>query len=364
MRKHAAAVILLAALQGSGLAQTAPVPDPQLMRRPPAKAPSAAAQAGRLRLDVTVRDAQDKPVSGLDPSDFQLTDTGKPAKILSFHGFDGLAAKPAPPVEVILVIDEVNLPFQQIAFVRSELTRFLNQNGGKLAQPVSLMRMTDKGLRVQPRPTQDGGALVKVVSQIQGEIGYINPAMGGDGALERFQISERGMATIAENEAARPGRKLLIWIGPGWPMLEGTRYETPDTRNRQRYFDAIVELTNKLREARITVNTVSGVGGDSSYALFYQRFLKGVVSPKEASSGNLALKVVATQTGGRILGPSNDLVEQMNQVIADANAFYSISFNPPAAGNAEEYHELKVQVSKPGLTARTTAGYYFQTPGN
>ena len=39
--------------------------------------------------------------------------------------------------------------------------------------------------------------------------------MGGDGSIQRFQISERGMATIAENEAAKPGRKLLVWIGPG-----------------------------------------------------------------------------------------------------------------------------------------------------
>lgn len=364
MSKRAVAMVLLTVLQGYGLSQTAKPPDPQLMHRPPAKAPSATAKAGRIRLDVAVRDAQDKPVSGLDPSDFQLTDNGQLARILSFRGFDGAAVRPAPPVEVILVIDEVNLPFQQVAFVRSELTRFLNQNNSKLAQPVSLMRMTDKGLRVQPRPTQDGEALVKIVSQIQGEIGYINPAMGGDGALDRFQISERGMATIAENEAPRPGRKLLIWIGPGWPMLEGTRYETPDARNHQRYFDAIVELTNKLREARISVNSVSGVGGDSSYALFYQRFLKAVASPKQASSGNLALKVLAAHTGGRILGPSNDLVEQINAIISDANAFYSISFNPPASGNPQEYHDLKVQMSKPGLTASTTAGYYFEQPEN
>jgi VWFA-related protein len=334
------------------------------MHRPQAKAPGSVSQVGRIRIDVTVRDAQDKPITGLQPWDFQLIDTGRPTKVLSFRGFDGVVAKPEPPVEIILVIDEVNLPFQQVAFVRSELTQFLRQNGGKLAQPLSLMRMTDKGLRVQPRATLDGDALVKVVSQIKGEIGYINPAMGGDGALERFQISERGMATIAENEAAKPGRKLLIWVGPGWPMLEGARFESSDATNRQRYFDAIVELINKLREARITVNNVSGAAGDASYALLYQRFLKGVASVREASSGNLALKVLASQTGGRILGPGNDLAEQINAVIADANAFYSISFNPPPAGAPQEYHELKVHIGKQGLTARTNAGYYLEPPGN
>ena len=248
--------------------------------------------------------------------------------------------------------------------MRSELTRFLRQKGGKLEQPTSLMRLTDSGLHVQPAPTLDGNALVKVVNQIKGSIGFINAAMGGDGALERFQISEHGLATIAENETAKPGRKLLIWIGPGWPMLEGVRFENPDTINKRRYFDAIVELTNRLREARITVNSVSGATADTDYALFYQRFLKGVASEHEASSGNLALKVLVTQTGGRILRPGNDLVEQINAVIADANAFYSISFNPPAISNSLEYHELKIQVNKPGLTVLTNTGYYFELPGN
>jgi len=90
---------------------------------------------GRIPLDVMLSDAQGQPVPGLGPSDFQLTDNGTAAKVLSFRSFDGVLTRPNPPVEVILVIDEVNLPFHQVAFVRSELTRLLRQNGGKLAQP-------------------------------------------------------------------------------------------------------------------------------------------------------------------------------------------------------------------------------------
>lgn len=348
----------------AGQAQSTAPADPTLAHRPPPKSPSAVARGGRIHLDVVVSDAQGKPVPGLEPWDLQLTDAAKPAKVISFRGFDGVAARPDPPAQVLLVIDEVNLPFQQVAFVRSELTQFLSQNGGRLAHPVMLMRLTDKGLRVQPSATVNGNELVRLVGEIKGEIGYVNPAMGGDGALERFQISVRGMATIAENEAGKQGKKLLIWIGPGWPMLEGAQYKSPNETNRRRYFDTIVELTNRLREARITVNSVSGVAADAGNAQFYRRFLKGVASPREASSGNLALKVLATQTGGRILGPGNDLAEQIDACIADANAFYSVSFDPPPDGKPGEYHELKVQIGKPGMTARTNAGYYFEPPQN
>jgi len=192
------------------------------------------------------------------------------------------------------------LPFQQVAFVKSELSKFPGQNNGKLAQLVSIMRLTDAGLRVQAKPTLDGRALERVVNKIKGEIEFINSAMGVDGVLRRLQISERALASIAENEVKKPNRKLLIWVGPGWPMLETLQFVSPNVTNRQRYFDAIVEITNKLRED-------PGAGDGGSRGVLYESFLKGEWSPRQAAAGNLALKVLAVQTGGRILGPGNDL---------------------------------------------------------
>lgn len=95
-----------------------------------------------------------------------------------------------------------------------------------------------------------------------------------------------------------------------------------------------------------------------AYTFTYQSFLKGVKSAKQADSGDLALKVLAVESGGRVLGPDNDLAGQIDSCIADANAFYTISFDPSKADRADEYHELKVQIDKPGLNARTSSGYY------
>jgi VWFA-related protein len=166
------------------------------------------------------------------------------------------------------------------------------------------------------------------------------------------------MAVIAENKADKPGRKLLIWIGPGWPLLDrgAVTYSQSDT---QRYFDTIVELSTRLRQARIAVYSV--VPGDASLGKFsnlYQAFLPGVTAPRFADSGNLALKVLVIQTGGQIVGPSNDFAELIDRCIADANVFYRISFDPPPPVHADEYRDLKVQVNKPGLTVRTHTGYY------
>ena len=193
-----------------------------LTQRPPPKPPgpkTLATAAGKVKLDVVVTDAAGRPVAGLQPWDFKLLDNGEPRKILSFNAFNDLTVKPELPVEVILVIDLVNLPFQQVAFTRQEIVRFLQTNDGHLKQPVTLLMLSDAGMQVQPRSSIDGNALSTVVSQIKANVRTIDSAMGGEGLLEGFQLCARQMGAIAENEARKPNRKLLVWVGPGWPML-------------------------------------------------------------------------------------------------------------------------------------------------
>jgi VWFA-related protein len=200
-----------------------------------------------------------------------------------------------------------------------------------------------------------------VLDQIKGSVHGISAAMGADGELQRFQLSLRQMTAIAENEARRPGRKLLIWVGPGWPILEGRRFTFSD-KDQRRYFDAIVELSTRLREARMAVYSVSAVNVESNGQgrFLFQDFLKGVTTARTADTGNLSLKVLALQSGGRVLGPDNDIVGQLDSCISEANAFYSITFNPPAAAHGDEYHDLRVEVGQAGLTVRTNTGYYNQ----
>jgi VWFA-related protein len=342
-------------------------PNPALVERPPAKAarPGAAITAeGSIHLDVVVSDANGKPATGLLPMDFTIQDDNQTRKILSFRSHDGVNVKPDPPVEVILVVDTVNLPFTQISFIHQEIARFLRENNGRLAQPVSLMLLSEGGLRIQPRPSVDGNALLTVLDQIKGSLHGITTAMGAEGDLERFQLSLRQMAAIAENEALRPGRKLLIWVGPGWPMLDSPKFSFSD-KDQRRYFDAIVELSTKMREARMVLYSVSpanSIMGAGTREMLYRNFLKGVRSAKQADTGNLALRVLAIQSGGRVLGPDNDIAAQIDNCIADANAFYTLSFNPPPTEHMDEYHELKVTVNQAGLTVRTNTGYYNQPP--
>jgi VWFA-related protein len=325
---------------------------PPALSSPPetAPAPAAASSEGRMKLDVVVADKSGKPVSGLDLKDFTLLDNGLPSKIRSFNAVEGSAEKAVPPVEVILLIDGVNLRYQQVTFVRQEVEKFLRQNSGQLAHPMSVFVFTVRGLEGQSRPSVDGNALAAEVSQLDQSAASL-------AASNPFLFSVQTLTTIAQNEFKKPGRKLLIWIGPGW-LAPDSRGLPTTPKQQQQHFDAIVLLSTWLREARITLYSVSQGTGLSS--INYERFLKGVRTAEEANSADLALKVLAVQSGGRVLSPDNDLAAQIASCVQDASAFYTLSFDPPRADHANEYHDLKVQIDKPGLTARTNTGYYNQ----
>jgi VWFA-related protein len=85
-----------------------------------------------------------------------------------------------------------------------------------------------------------------------------------------------------------------------------------------------------------------------------------VKSARQADSGSLALQVLAVQSGGRVLDPSNDLAGQIANCAEDLSAFYTISFNPTHANHTDDYNDLKVEVDRPGLAAHTNTGYYNQ----
>ena len=73
---------------------------------------------------LSVTDKSGQPVAGLKQEDFTLRDDGQPGKIVSFQAFDGVTAKPDPAVEIILVIDELNMPAQQLSIAEHESGEF------------------------------------------------------------------------------------------------------------------------------------------------------------------------------------------------------------------------------------------------
>jgi VWFA-related protein len=332
---------------------------PKLVHRTPEVVKQTAKAKHRVHLDVVVTDASGHPVSRLQQSDFTVLDRDLPQPIQSFRAVDGLTAE--APVEIVLVLDTMNTSFQQMAMVRQGVERFLRQNGGHLALPVSAVFLTDTGVKAN-QATRDGNTLAADIEKLPAPVHVINSAQGLDGLMLRFGRSVDALSQMTKYETAKPGRKLMIWIGGGWPMLSSARYHM-DSRNQSSFFHSIVDLSTNLREARVTLYGVIPLDmdkGNEAYAFMYQNFMKGVESAKQADAGNLSLQVLAEQSGGRAIGPTGDIYAGVARCVADASAYYELAFDAAAADRVDVYHALQIALDKPGVTARTNTGYYAQ----
>ena len=329
-------------------------------------------EGGLIQLDVSVTDRAGEPVAGLGVHDFTVLDQGEPAKIVSFRSFDGDSATSAPQTRVILVLDELNLAPGLVPEARQQIERFLLKNGGHLAQPTSVLTLTRDGLLwIEAAPSTDGNALAAILAR--------NRKAGASDSYVEFPNGLRGskivpqppdqfpafrssglralqvLGDLAASERQKAGRKIVIWIGPGAGIGSGAYFDR--ARNQAQLFSLVVWFSNLLREAHVALYSLS-VGHIDTQQNTYDDYLKAPREETKAAFGDLARDVLAVQSGGGVPEPHNNVADEIGSCVKAASSFYRVSFDPSQAKDPDEYHELSVQLSRPGLTAKTTAGYY------
>jgi VWFA-related protein len=308
---------------------------------------------GLVRLDITVTDQSGSPVTGLKAEDFTLFDNGQPQKLVSFRAHDESAIKANEPVEIILLIDALNLSTQQAAIAEQEAEKFLREDQGRLRYPAMVYRLTEDGLSASTRPSTDGNALAEeIASRSEPRTVWYTPPNAddlpqiGNYSVKRNFLSRQALGMIAIEARRRPGRKLLFWIGQGWPVKLGGQVS----------FDEIVEFSTRLREARIRLfGVIAWIRDPKS-----EGDARAVFNAKEAAWSDTALNVLASKSGGLVSTPTWKIKDLIDKTIENAGDYYTLTFDPPRAEMPDEYHELKVTVDRPKVTVRTNSEYYDQ----
>ena len=359
------------------LSQLRAQPDPAEAQAAPFRTTSPVLRdrpEGLIQLDVMVADGAGNPVPGLVASDFRLFENGREQKILSVQGFTGKGAGIEPPVKVIFLIDSLDLAPDLVSSERNAVTYYLRKNGGKLDRPTSVFLLSETGLWAAAKSSSDGDALAREIehnelalvrrngagrrvqanAQFSGRPGVPGPSGLADNTLTH---SLEALGQIATNERRQFGRKLLIWVGPGSGIGSGTN---GDLKTDSRLLGPIRWFSTLLREAHLALYSFSvGESESDPRALLYQDYLGGATS-HSASIMNLHRKVLAVQSGGRVIEPGLDIVNEIENCVRESGWFYRISFDPFAAEHADEYHELKVEIDRTGVSARTSTGFYDQ----
>jgi VWFA-related protein len=317
----------------------------------------APAKGPQIRLAVEVTDKSGHPVTALQKGDFTVLDNGRPVPLDFFYAHESGLVEPGSE-SIVLVIDAVNVYFNLLSQERTQIETFLRSNQGHLPAPLSIAAVSENDLTWITETSADGNLLAKQLDQWQPHL-QPRPTTSDQDMQERWQESVEGLDRILRHEAGEPGRKMMIWVSPGWPFINSTDVQATDALLHQ-WMDLIVATTTNLRKAQVTIEAVEPQGSahlDSR--LMWNPNVKPVRKWDHAEPADVTLQVLAIQSGGQVMHSSNDIAGEIAQCIGDATSWYTLTFaQQPDKPNT--WHDLQVRVNQPGAVVRAGNGYYAQ----
>jgi len=351
----------------TGLAQQNTPPDPSGARHTAEPAITTDEPGGLIHLDAIVTDPSGAPVSGLRLEDFTLLDNGQPTKILAFNASDAKPDPPSRPIQsrLILVLDAIDLDGLSAELARNEsvaFQRYLRRNGGHLTRPVSVFLINDRGLWTVENPDGDGNTMADDI--LHNQLKLIRPFRDSQ-LTPSINLAHdspavfglKSIAQIATAERRDPGRKIMVWVGPSWGLGPGL-YNA--SRTKENPLDTKIWFSTLLREARIVFFSLAVAQNDPRAGKYADPTdeVNTVNARPRANDMSWDRKQLALESGGLAYEATFDIAQQIASSVRDADSFYTLTFDPAHADAPNEYHDLKIVIHKPGLTARTNAGYY------
>ena len=333
---------------------------PAAAAKPPMP-PAAAAKPSTVTFTVEVTNKAGHPVSGLKAADFTLLDDNVPAPIKAFAEH---TPGPASPESAVLLIDTVNMQFGGDSIARQQIMNFLRTFHGRLPFPITLTLLTDTGVSELGKTSDDPHVLLATLNSQAGELRDIGRDAGFWGAAEREQTSINGLGLLTQAMSRMPGRKLLIWVGPGWPIFDNPTILYTDKELHQ-IFAEVVGLSDAMAHAQVTLDQVDPLGtwdAGSFRTFLWEGFTKPLVRWQQALPADLALQVIATQSGGLVLNSSNDVAGEVGTCARDGSVWYTITIPRKGPEKPGTWNTVKLKLDKPGLVVRTRPGYYAAQP--
>jgi VWFA-related protein len=312
-----------------------------------------------VRVDVTVTQRGDEPVTDLKAEDFEITDDGvaQTVETLKFIKVDGTrqsnldepleirskahalleAAREDVRLFAIFLDDyhiakrpEITLP------LREALTKFVNQLG-----PNDLVALMEPLTTLYDlKYTRSKTELLNRIRNFEGRYGETFPVKS---AIEEAQLSQRNWmelrsgvtlsalkALATQMGGLRDGRKSILFFSQG----PGVRPGSPNDKLMQ-------EIDEAASRGNVTIH---------------------VIDPRPLGSvgfgGDTILRRLAADTGGRAIVNTNNPTEQLASVMADASAYYLVGYTPTRRSNDGKFHEIKVRVKRRGVQVNARRGYW------
>lgn len=383
-------------------------------------------------INVVVTDSHQNPIHNLSASDFTLLEKGTSQQIRNFEEHTAVsvseAAKAAPiptlPLGIftnyapiapgsavnVLLLDALNTPMTDQAFVRDQLKQYLNhaQPGTRIAifglttrlnmlqgftsDPELLKAFVNKKLPKASPLLDDqvgGGGEPEQVSDTLSNFGDPNMAslisnmQQFEAQQQSFKIQMRTRYTLdAMNQLARylsgiPGRKNLIWFSGSFPlniMPDGDLSDPFAVMGSSE--DEFRETANLLTLSQVAVYPVdarglmtspvfSAANSGSKYARNPSAFGKDQAKfLQQTAQEHMTMDQMAESTGGRAFYNTNGLSQAVAKAIDSGSNYYNIAYSPTNMHWDGGFRKIEIRVDRPGLTLAYRRGYYAVPPGD
>ncbi len=348
----------------------------------PAQQPAAAKPAATLKvqarevlLPVTVRDKHGNLVTGLKPSDFTLTEDGRPQTIKSFTTESDL------PFRLGLLVDTSRSVAGSMENERKAAGKF-----------IELMLPAD----AKADKTGNQAFLIHFDSEVElledftGSRDKLNHELDQIGPTGRERSNPRGPETsddsggrggerashggtqlydavyLASNELMKPveGRKALVVFSDGVDRSsKETQSEAIDAAERAN----TTVYTIYFRGGEERKPSVPGMGGHHGGG--YPGGggwpgggggRRGGGEERAPIDGKKVMQDVASRTGGQFFEAkkSDNLTDIYSQIASELRGQYLLSYTPDQADNECGYHKIALKAKKDDLTVITREGYY------
>jgi VWFA-related protein len=392
--------------------QQAPVAQPPDPNQPPV----FRSGINFVRVDVILTDRAGNPIADLQPSDFDVTEDGKPQKIETFKFIKldgGTADAVKEPVREIrtdydeeqeasrddvrlfaVFLDDYHVKRGSSLSVRKQLATFVENNLGPSdmigvmypLESTSAVRMTRNHSAVMRGLQQFTGRKFEYEPKNQYEESYAHyPTETVERIRNQVSLSAiKGL--IVHMGSLKEGRKALILVSEGY-----TNMIPPQMRNADAQMPGLGNPAYGNSQAGVNDPTedraawIAGMDMDSDLRDVYDMANKNnvaiyAVDPRglpvfefdindgggigiQTDSTYLrstmdTLRVLAENTDGRAIVNRNDIAAGMKQITRDQSAYYLIGYNSSQTPSDGKFHEIKVRVKRPGIQVRARKGYW------
>jgi VWFA-related protein len=422
----------LLALNSPATAQNQPPPQSAPAQQPANSGVTTLRASTQLVVvDVVVTDSKQNPIHDLKTSDFTLLEKNVPQQIKNFEEHKSLPAaeaaklQPIPklpagvftnysPIPVshtlnVLLLDTLNTPLKDQAFVRDQLRKYLNSAppGDRIAifglstrlyllqgftsDPETLKAaINQKNLKSSPLldDAVGGGTGLESLSDMMSSFGdslgmaqAVANVQQFEAETSSFQLQLRARYTLdALNQLARglsgiPGRKNLIWFSGSFPIniLPDGDIQNPFAVVASAE-DEFRETTNLLTASQVAVYPIDArglmtapmynaansgkkyVSNPTAFAKDLQKF-----SQQTADEHSTMLQM-AEETGGRAFINTNDLSHAVTQAIEAGSNYYTLYYSPTDTDWNGNFRKIQVKLRQQGYTLAYRRGYYADNP--